>query len=165
MPAGGDSAGPYEGDFDIAAPGADLWAEPDATAGPGGAPADYMSAPPAEEGLEDRRAPANPRREIETLLATTQGADGSFGGKVDRTAAALVALVCLGHTRKKGTRRRVVEKAARWLSKHQKDALAQLALSLLERVEAGGDGPDAAEITPLLNSGPEGQALERALRL
>jgi Ca-activated chloride channel family protein len=159
--ADGDSAGPFEEESDLSALRTDSWAEPDATAGSGGVPDDHSAAP----RLAVRRASPNPRREIETLLATTQDADGSFGGRADRTAAALVALVCLGHTRKKGTRRRVVEKAAGWLSKHQKDALAQLALSLLERVEAGGGRPEAGEVKPFLVGGAEGEALTKALRV
>ena len=53
-----------------------------------------------------------------------------------RTAAALLALVLLGHTRRTGSRRRTVLKAANWLKAHESDALAALALQLLANAEA-----------------------------
>jgi hypothetical protein len=84
---------------------------------------------------------------------------------VDRSAAALVALLCLGHTRRKGTRRRVVEKAARWLSRHKDVPLAQLALTILARVEGGGALPRRDEMKPLLGASAEGKALNRALEV
>jgi hypothetical protein len=116
-------------------------------------------------GPSGRRHPVDPRREIETMLATTQDADGSFGGQVDRTAAALAALICLGHSRRKGTRRRVVEKAAHWLSQRAKDPLAELALELLSRTEGGGGLPERVEVEALLGASVEGKALDRALQL
>jgi Ca-activated chloride channel family protein len=167
MPAGGDSAGPFDAEgeapeFDVASLGASDTAEHFERA-----PEDYSPELPAvlEPLVETNRASSDPRHEIETMLATTQDADGSFGGRVDRTAAALVALVCLGHTRRKGSRRRVVEKAARWLAQHESEGHAHLALALLDRAEAGGERPEAAEVMLLVSSGPEGQALDRALRL
>jgi hypothetical protein len=83
-------------------------AAPDSFAGSAGARKDLLVA----RGPSGRWHPVDPRRDIETMLATTQDAYGSFGGRVDRTAAAVVALVCLGHDRHKGTRRRVVQRAA-----------------------------------------------------
>ncbi|MGV3707791.1 MAG: VIT domain-containing protein [Gemmatimonas sp.] len=74
-------------------------------------------------------------------LARSQSANGSFGDDVQRTCAALVALLLLGHTRKKGDRRRTVEKAAEWLQKQQQTELITLSLGLLLRVEQGGEVP------------------------
>ena len=72
-------------------------------------------------------------------LARKQRADGSFGGDVAKTAAALLRLVELGHTRRKGLRRRVVAKAARWLREHGGEAaVAREALAALRAAEATG---------------------------
>ena len=133
-PAGGDSSGPYAEEGQGSSFEDDSWAEP-ASSASYEPPLEALRAASSEPV---RQPSADPRREVETMLATTQDADGSFGGRVDRTAAALVALLCLGHTRRKGTRRRVVEKAARWLSQHKHEPLAQLALTILARVEGGG---------------------------
>lgn len=78
-------------------------------------------------------------------LARLQGADGSFGGgHVARSAAALVALVLLGHTRRAGIRQRVVAKVAAWLERAAgADATARAVLGLLVAVESGAS-PDAA---------------------
>jgi hypothetical protein len=74
-------------------------------------------------------------------LAREQRADGSFDGDVERTAAALLRLIELGHTRRKGLRRRVVAKAARWLREHGGEAeVAQAALAALEAAEREGGG-------------------------
>lgn len=69
-------------------------------------------------------------------LAKLQGADGSFGGSVERTVAALLALILLGHTRRKGLRRRAVMKAAQWLGQ-QSHKLAEEALAALKAAEEG----------------------------
>jgi hypothetical protein len=114
------------------------------------------------------QAPATPRdiaRSIETALATTQDADGSYGGSVERTVAALLALVRLGHTRTRGSRRRVVQKCARWLEQQSGRPMARLALDLLARAESGGDLPRRAEVASLLPAAPEGEYLGRALDL
>ncbi len=104
-------------------------------------------------------------RDIETALATTQDADGSFGASVDRTAAALVTLLRLGHSRVKGTRRRVVAKCFDWLAHHATEAVARLALDLVLRVESGGELPRADEVARLTGVKPEGACLQRALEL
>lgn len=70
-------------------------------------------------------------------LAQSQSADGSFGGDVRRTAAALLTLVLLGHTRRKGVRRRTVTKAEAWLAQHSGNAHADAALAALEAAEQG----------------------------
>ena len=49
-------------------------------------------------------------------LARTQNVDGSWSGDVERTAAALIALVRAGHTTRAGSYRQVVRRAARWLA-------------------------------------------------
>jgi hypothetical protein len=108
---------------------------------------------------------ATPLRALQTMLATTQDADGSFGGSVERTATALVTLVRLGHTRRKGARRRVVQKAARWLAQHSDHPMARLALDLLSRAETGGELPRRTEVEQLLNVEPEGPGLDRALQM
>jgi hypothetical protein len=160
-PADGDSAGPYAEEGQGTSFEDDSWAEPTSSASYEPPILDYQATSPEPV----RQPSADPRREVETMLATTQDADGSFGGRVDRTAAALVALLCLGHTRRKGTRRRVVEKAARWLSQHKHEPLAQLALTILARVEGGGELPRRDEMKELLGAGAEGNALDRALEV
>jgi len=160
-PDSGDVRGPSFEDAEESSFQADSIAESSAPEPLEAAYEDYAAEPP----VLPQRGSSDPRREIETMLATTQDANGSFGGRVDRTAAALVALLCLGHTRRKGTRRRVVEKAARWLSQHRTEALAQLALALLDRVEAGGELPRRDEAELLLGAGAQGEALNRGLQM
>lgn len=92
-------------------------------------------------------------------LAGRQSADGGFGGSVAATAAAVWALLCLGHTRVSGLRQRVVAKAARWLEAHAQDPLARAALEALDAVEAGGAVPEPP--AALLAAGVEGAALAR----
>ncbi len=111
-----------------------------------------------------KKAGPDVRRSTETALATSQDADGSYGGSVERTAAALVTLVRLGHTRQRGTRRRTVQKSAAWLALHASEVPARLALDILFRVEAGGDQPGRDEVADLLLAQPEGTLLEQALR-
>ena len=48
-------------------------------------------------------------------LARTQNVDGSWGGSIERTAAALIAFVRAGHTSRTGSYRQVVRRAAKWL--------------------------------------------------
>jgi len=69
------------------------------------------------------------------------------------TAALILALLALGHTRRAGSRRRVVKKAADWLAAHHPTGAAVFALECLDRVEAGGPGPakdDLALVEPAL---------------
>ncbi|MCB9744434.1 MAG: VWA domain-containing protein [Alphaproteobacteria bacterium] len=94
-----------------------------------GIPASRSAAPEAPQGYGD----ADPAGE----LARLQAADGSFGGDVGRTAAALLALLLLGHTRRKGSRRRTVLKAAGWLEAHKSGPQAALALRALGEAERG----------------------------
>lgn len=96
-------------------------------------------------------------------IALRQDADGGFGRDVRRTAAAMLALIVLGHTRLRGVRRRTVTKAAKWLEAHAGHAEAVLALALLERVEQGGGSPSKDEVVDLLAAGDEGEWLKRAL--
>ena len=78
-------------------------------------------------------------------LARRQLADGSFGGDVVETLVALLILLRAGHTRRSGLRRRVVQKAARWLSGQPPDPRIADALALLVRTEAG-QAPSDAEL-------------------
>ncbi len=96
-------------------------------------------------------------------LARAQQADGSFGGDVGRSAAALVALILDGNTRKRGPRRRVVFKLDRWLKRHADNHLVQLATALLERAEGGGRLPQGDEVQALTQQGPEGDMLMELL--
>lgn len=104
---------------------------------------------------------------VEQALVKQQGADGSYGGDVAATAAALVALVLLGHTRQSGLRRRTVLKAAKWLQGQGGDLAAE-ALALLEAAEAGGQIA-AAQIastpwvTALTGAGETGETLRQLL--
>lgn len=95
-------------------------------------------------------------------LAGQQAADGSFGGDAARTAAALVLLVLLGHTRRAGLRQRVVQKAARWLEDHSSPE-ARLALEVLAAAESGAAPVRDARWEPLLGAGAEGRALAARL--
>ncbi len=100
-------------------------------------------------------------------MARRQEADGSFGQDVERTAAALVALVLLGNTRQHGLRKRTVQKAAGWLARVKDQPAAAQALAMLERAEAGATPPELAEdfralIDQLLEAGDEGSWLSQA---
>jgi hypothetical protein len=115
------------------------------------------AAPPAKEQA-DAADPAGD-------LARSQSADGSFGGDVARTAAALLALVRLGHTRRAGLRRRTVLKAATWLAAHAaQDARAVLALGALDRAERGEPTAQTAAWAQLASAGAEGRILADLLR-
>lgn len=124
----------------------------------------FLSAPkPQPERMAEKekqdRASANPASE----LARTQDADGSFGGSVARTVAALLTLLLLGHTRRTGSRRRTVAKAAAWLA-GQSDPLATLALTALAEAERGSTPSPTDDWRALVSAGREGQALEQAMR-
>lgn len=95
--------------------------------------------------------------DVASELARLQGANGSFGDDISRTAAALLALVLLGHTRRAGLRQRVVLKAAMWLKGHAAHPHAALALAALERAEAG-EKP-GGDLSPLFGAGREGALL------
>lgn len=118
------------------------------------------SAPMAVDALADE-AP-EPMREAsvdpEVALVRTQGVDGSFGGDVARTTAALLALVLLGHTRRTGLRRRAVLKAAAWLA-GRSEPVARRALEVLEAAEAGTSPTWEASWDALLGAGEEGRLL------
>jgi hypothetical protein len=92
----------------------------------------------------------------DATLAATQGADGSFGGDVARTAAALLTLILLGNTRTRGLRKRNVQKAAAWLQ-NRTEADAVRVLAALDAAEAGG--PHVTAWATLLGAGPEGKLL------
>lgn len=92
-------------------------------------------------------------------LVGSQRADGSFDGDVGRTAAALAALVVLGHTRSSGRAQRTVLKAAAWLAAHAGDPRAALALASLARAEAGE--ALTLDLSPLYGEGAPGALLRR----
>lgn len=96
------------------------------------------------------------------VLARTQSANGSFGDDVERTAAALLVLMLSGNTRRKGNRRRTVQKAADWLSAHKNDDRVQLVLDALSQAEAFGVKADASWRS-LVNNSTEGKMLKRLL--
>jgi len=120
---------------------------------------DASSAPaePAERAAAPKKRVEEKASDPGGVLARAQAADGSFGGDVARTAAALVALVLLGNTRRSGVRRRTVIKAAQWLSAHRGVPEADLALGALEAAERG-DTP-AADWAILTGDHPEGRIL------
>ncbi len=131
--------------------------ERSSVAAPGGR-APQMPRPAADPNVAERR-------DLTSRLATTQDADGSFGGDVGRTAAALLALLLLGHATTHGSRRRVVQKAATWLEAHTTRPAARLALDVLRRVEGGGPTPAWDEVQMLTDRGPEGAMLARAFEV
>lgn len=95
-------------------------------------------------------------------LARSQSANGSFGGDIGRTAAAVLVLLMLGHTRRKGDRRRTVQKAADWLAGHDTDARAALALAALKEAENTGTNV-SANWRVLVSEGREGRMLGELL--
>lgn len=125
-----------------------------------------------EADLEASPAADRAARRLSDLageLARTQAADGSYGEDVKRTAAALIALVLLGNTRRKGVRRRAVRKAAKWLGGNRDDPNAALALEVLETAEAGR-GPEEMillsgdEFQRLFAAGEEGKTLAQVVQ-
>ena len=97
-------------------------------------------------------------------LARSQAADGSFGRDVRRTAAALIALVVLGHTRLAGVRQRTVAKAAAWLAgRSEPEAIA--AIAFLEAKERGEEPIVGDLLQALRSAGAEGAALGTLLRV
>ncbi len=92
-------------------------------------------------------------------LAKTQKADGSFGGDALRTAAALLALVLQGHTRRAGARSRVVLKAATFLDAHRALEGVAAALRALEAAERGETPVAEAAWETLRTAGTEGMLL------
>jgi len=115
-----------------------------------------MSKQAAPRAIPAPPAPSEPGLQ----LALSQDADGSYGRDTARTAAALVALVLLGHTRRKGSRRRAVLKAAQWLQ-NDVSGIARRALTLLDAAEAGE--PLTRDWPELVNAGTEGALLARVL--
>jgi Ca-activated chloride channel family protein len=97
--------------------------------------------------------------QVAATLAKSQKADGSFGGDALRTAAALLALVLLGNTRRAGPRSRVVMKAATWLDAHRGVAGVAAALEALEAAERGVTPKGTAAWDALRAAGAEGTYL------
>lgn len=122
----------------------------------------------SKESKKVRDNDAGAEKKAETfgsLLARSQSADGSFGGDIGRSAAALLVLLLLGSTRTSGNRRRVVSKLATWLEAHSSDARATLALNALTVFEAT---PGTSHALPgwesLTSEGDEGAMLAELLR-
>lgn len=129
------------------------------------APAPKAKAAPASksEVAREEAAPSNAPALDEGALARMQGADGSFGGDIARTVAALLALLLKGHTRRSGLRSRTVTKAAAWLEQYRGQAQVDLALNALAAAERGEAlQPDAAW-RALCSAGAEGRALAQVL--
>ena len=94
------------------------------------------------------------------VLARTQSANGSYDNDVGRSAAALLALILLGSTRRRGDRRRTVKKLVEWLETQRSDARATVALTALSDAEASsGRANPTAEWRVLTREGLEGQML------
>lgn len=108
----------------------------------------------AESAKKEKAVP-----DIAAVLAQSQDADGSWGGDPLRTAAALLALVRLGHTRVAGLRKRAVQKAASWLANHTALPAVAAVLAVLEMVEAGNPSGDHPAFAPLVQAGREGAML------
>lgn len=109
------------------------------------------------------RADSPPRVPTDAELAVLQGADGSYGGDVERTAAALLALLLQGNTRGAGLRRRTVVKAAAWLGGQGSHPAARLALEALDRAERGEAPAPTPGWAALAAGQPEGAALRALL--
>lgn len=124
-----------------------------------------MPAPNQGPARADAEAPAaSTPADVEQALVKGQKADGSYGGDVARTAAALITLLLLGHTRQAGLRRRTVSKAARWLKGHAGARWADHALAALEAAEAGQGWRDEAALKQLVAAaGAEGRLLSSLL--
>ena len=116
-------------------------------------------APPPEPEPEPEPEDTDPA----AFLAHTQLADGSWDQDTARTAAGLIALLFLGHTRRAGLWQRAVLKAARWLQRNRDD-VAALALDALVRVESGEALAWSPDFTELLHAPPEGDLLEPFVR-
>lgn len=128
---------------------------------------------PGSEGATDAPMPARAgggppgQTDLSGQLARLQGADGGFGADPVRTAAAVVALLLLGHTRRAGIRQRVVAKAAAWLEAvAAADGAARLVLAALAAVESGAEPQAAvaalgAVVDQLEAAGEEGRILAR----
>ena len=107
--------------------------------------------------VDDQACESPPILSLDMILASDQGADGSYGRDVARTAAALILLVLLGHTRVAGLRQRTVRKAVAWLEARRQEPLAALALAAVEAAEQGRS-PDG-DYRVLQGAGREGGLL------
>ncbi|HCH66313.1 MAG: hypothetical protein CL927_02105, partial [Deltaproteobacteria bacterium] len=79
-----------------------------------------------------------PASDAPGAIARRQSADGSFGEDLVETIVSMLILVRAGHTRRRGVRRRVVAKAADWLSGQPHDSRIDAALDVLAQMERGG---------------------------
>jgi hypothetical protein len=155
--------------FDEAEESDDLALSPVADFGSDGFASSGAFEPPAEAApMELERAVGESRTRagvapnpgaIAAELAKTQKADGSFGGDPLRTAAALLALVLIGHTRRSGARSRVVLKAATFLDAHRGVEAVAAAFRALEAAERGDRPAAESAWEALRGAGPEGAFL------
>ena len=126
-----------------------------------GAPPPMAPAPVSASMVDSEAAElASPERIGLTplvALVQSQHVDGSWGS-IESTLAAFLALLLLGHTRRSGTRRRAVVKAAKWLSR-QSDARALQALAWLAQAEGAGLTAQA-EMKDWVVPGAEGDFLK-----
>ena len=100
---------------------------------------------------------------LEALLLG-QRADGSWGGDVRRTAAALACLVLAGHTRRTGSHRQAVRKAYDFLVPHARLGVVQAVLQLADQPEGAEFPPRAIQaLETLTRSKPEGRLLKKLL--
>jgi hypothetical protein len=102
--------------------------------------------------------PPNPARD----LANWQASDGSYGD-VARTAAAVVALVMLGHGERHATYRSSVDRASAWL-KDRTEPEAVVAREVLALADRGLIVAPTPAMRALIDAGREGAVLAGVLR-
>jgi len=102
-----------------------------------------------------------PTADPASRLATSQAADGSWGGDLRRTLAAIVALALLGHGAHTGLRKRAVRKALGWLDGQPPGALVDRVRALVDAVDGGK--PAERSWGELVDAGPEGAVLGQVL--
>jgi Ca-activated chloride channel family protein len=80
------------------------------------------------------------------LLARTQQLDGSWGGDVERSAAAVLAFVRAGHTTRSGSFRQALRRGLEWLAGNPGSGFASFARAraLSELAQATGDARQTA---------------------
>ena len=76
------------------------------------------------------------------MLVQAQSPDGSFGGSIPATVAAVMQLIARGHTRLLGLRQRTVRKAVDWLvGTAPSDKRVVELIALLDTFEGAGHIP------------------------
>lgn len=123
----------------------------------------FLTRSSAKKSSGTERVKAEHSADFAGELARTQNANGSYGDDIRRSAAALLALLLLGFTRKKGDRRRTVRKLAEWLGQYDENADAAFALNALQIAEKSGVSIDFDRWSVLTNAGSEGVVLATLL--